>query len=291
MDINYDSWWLEEVKDHYHLFRKAVSLVLLSSFTLISGTSIYNSITGIDGYPAQFLGIFNALMVVLVSSLWYLRTHFHILCLVLAFICLEVLNIFLYLGSISILKEHKLILCIGSTAITLLYQIGFVKNIYVAVLVIIKHTFLWYTSKIFTGEIPSHMPYTLQGHIAVLLYVFMSEYLKRKKSFEKYSITRQLELTKRNLQTILDSFPNGMIVLTKNLEIRYANRKILESFICNQVSLLHILKTEKYIKDRRYFQGINFDCLLINDILQSFQLKNDQESALGLTTRMEYKYE
>jgi hypothetical protein len=81
-----------------------------------------------------------------------------------------------------------------------------------------------------------------------------------------------------------------LIVFDVQLNVKYANRKILEYFDCDQTKIVSVLNNEKYIHDKRHIQGINLDNLLINDIEKSFDLRNEEESDLGLTSKTEFKY-
>ena len=290
MDCNYDTWWLEEVRDHYNLFKITLSVSVLMGSIFIVIAAIIFTINDIEGLPAMFLLIFLPLIIILMGLVWYLGKNYNKKCLVLAYTIVEILNFTLFIGSISSLKEHKVLLCIGSTVLTLLFQLGFIKNLKFAFLVILKHLFLWYTSRLVFGEISSIFPISYQGHIVIIMNLYVSEYLKRKKSFEKFSIRKQLEETKKNLKTVLDCFPNGLIVFDVQLNVKYANRKILEYFDCDQTKIVSVLNNEKYIHDKRHFQGINLDNLLINDIEKSFDLRNEEESDLGLTSKTEFKY-
>ena len=290
MDREHDAWWHEELRDHYNLFKEIGTVVMIFGFVLISIAAAVFLYNGNHVLPSGFLFIFFTFVISFLSLVWFLGTYKNLRCFILAYFFIELGNIALFIGSTTTLKDHKILMYIGSTLFTLLFQLGFIRNSRLASLVILKHLLLWYTSRIFAGEISPIFPMTYHAHLLIILMLYISENLKRKNSFEKFSIRKQLEETKKNLKTVLDCFPNGLIVFDVQLNVKYANRKILEYFDCDQTKIVSVLKNEKYINDKRHFQGINLDNLLINDIEKSFDLRNEEESDLGLTSKTEFKY-
>ena len=134
-----------------------------------------------------------------------------------------------------------------------------------------------------SGEILFHFPTTITGHMSVIVCVIVSEYLKRKNRYEKYQIRKELELTQRNLQTILDSFPDGLVVLNNDLMIVYNNHKILQFMNCGSQNLIKVLKNITYIDNRRNYLGETNNNLLMRDIENSRYFEIGKECILGLS--------
>ena len=109
------------------------------------------------------------------------------------------------------------------------------------------------------------------------------EYLKRKKRYEAYQIRKKLEYTQINLQTILDCFPDGLIVLNNSLSIVYSNHKILKILNCSNESLLNDLKNVSYIDDKRKYSEKADNNLLISDIENRMHIDIGEECILGLS--------
>ena len=283
MDITYDSWWLEEVKDHYQLFKFSAGIIFSLASLLSTSAIVINSSKSVEGIPTKYLLPFLIVLACIFMLMWYLRTHFNKICLGIAFALIECLNIGFCLLTNNTLKDQTPLLCIGSTVLTLLFQIGFVKDLKLAFLISVKHLFLWYTSRILTGDISVHFPLSYTGQIAIIVYIMSSEYIKRKKSYEKYHIIKKLEYTKRNLQTILDNFPDGLIVLNDQLSIIYSNQKILEIMNCNGDNLEKSLKNIAYIDNRRNYLAQTDNNLLISDIENSKYFEIGKECSLGLS--------
>ena len=290
MDLTYDSWWLEEVKEHYRLFKFSASIIF-SMFSLLSISGIIiNSSNNVEGIPTKYLISFIITLASLLALMWYMHTHFNNICLGIAFISIECVNIgFSYISN-KTLKDHTPLLCIGSTVVTLLFQIGFVKSLKFSFLITLKHLFIWYTSRLLFGDISAHFPISYMGHIAITVHIMINEYIKRKKSYEKYHIIKKLELTQRNLKTILDSFPDGLIVLNNDLSIVYSNKKILEFMNCKSECLENILKNIKYIENRRYYFSNTDNDMLINDIEHSKDFEIGKECSLGLSSKFNQMY-
>jgi signal transduction histidine kinase len=287
--MTYEDWWIQESKSTFYFFKIIASLIYSMMISVASvGTLVLNNI---EGVPKAFMLGFFISMTLLVGLIWYLDTNFSRLSLVVGYFTIEVLNISFYLGATKGLKDHQLIFCIGSSIITILFQLGFVSNFKLTLLVTLKHIFLWYTSKIIFKEIPFHFPLSISGPMCVIIYVTVSEYLKRKKSFETFITSKELELAQRNLKTILDCFPDGLIVFNQSLEIQYANYKILEYLQCTAEDLFNILRAQVYISNRRSYEGPNHSNSLMNDIQNCFLMHVGKESPLGLTQALGFIYE
>ena len=142
MNIGYDLWWLEEVREHYKLFKYlssafffVLNLQILFAFTIGSEECF-------EGIPMNSLLIYYIIAGTFVSLLWYMGTDFNEKCLWVAFLNSEFLNICFYLSSYTILIEQKLILCMGSTVHLLVLQMGFIKNLKFAFIMLVKHVFI-----------------------------------------------------------------------------------------------------------------------------------------------------
>ena len=283
MNNGYDSWWLEEVKEHYKLYKHLSTLFLLSITAHIIYAATIGSEKCFENIPFEFTIFYYTVTCLFTILLWYMGTNFNESCLKLAFLKGEFFNFCFCAASYTVAKDQVIILCIASTVHTLAFQLGFIKDLRFAFVILIKHHFAWYTYRIFSGEIPAHFPTTHTGHLSVLICVMVVEFLKRKNRFEAYQIRKKFEYTQRNLQTILDSFPDGLIVLNNSLSIVYKNHKILKILNCCNESLLNSLTSVSYSDDKRNYLRETDSNLLIRDIEKRIHMKAEEECILGLS--------
>ena len=171
MDREHDAWWHEELRDHYNLFKEIGTVVMIFGFVLISIAAAVFLYNGNHVLPSGFLFIFFTFVISFLSLVWFLGTYKNLRCFILAYFFIELGNIALFIGSTTTLKDHKILMYIGSTLFTLLFQLGFIRNSRLASLVILKHLLLWYTSRIFAGEISPIFPMTYHAHLLIILIV------------------------------------------------------------------------------------------------------------------------
>ena len=284
MDLTYDHWWLEEVKEHYKLFKYTVTIIF---FMIVSQSTIlilFSQAHSIEGVRTEYAIMFFFVLGTLIALLWYFGRNIKTISLIVAFLVSEWINVMFCILSHTTLKSHTTVLCIVSTVHIVLFQMGFIKSLKLALIIPLKHIFIWYTHRVISGDIPIHIPATFSAQIAITVYIMVSEYIKRKKNYEKFFIRKKLEYAQRNLQTILDSFPDGLIVFNNQLSIVYSNDKILEFLDCSKSNLLKVLQKVTYMDKRRDYLGQTDNNLLINDVDNSRNLKFGSESSLGLSS-------
>ena len=292
MNLHHESWWLEEVKEHYILFKKAASTVFCVAFSSAAIAMAVNTEGHVQGVSFNSIILFFSCIIPSLLLMWQLRSSFSKYHLFIAFFLIEAINIIFTIASYSNLQEHKVILAMNSTVMTLKYQIGFVKSLSFAFLVVLKQLFIWYFYRIIIGDIPFHVPCSIVLPTAFIIYAMFSEYLKRKKSYERYYTRYKLESTQRNLQTILDCFPDGLIVLNNKIEVKYSNIKILEYLHCSQENLLKVLDSLSSIRGREKKKLDNDNNItLLDDIKFQLLLETGKESSLGLTEHYKNSYE
>ena len=292
MNMHHDSWWLEEVRDHYSLFKFASSTVFSFGFITAVIAIPVNSSYELQETPTNGLLLFFSIIISLIMLMWYIDSSYNNTHLLLAFIIIELINIMFTLSLCPSLKEHQVILAMISTIITVKYQLGFIQNLNYAFLVIVKHTFMWYLYRVYTREMIFNFPWSIILPVTLAIFVMLSEVLKRQKSYERFHTRHKLESTQRNLQTILDCFPDGLIVLNKDIEIKYSNFKILEYLNCPQDSVLTCLNKNSSIREQENKIIDNSRKIsLLENIKNHLSLEIGQESSLGLTEISDKSYE
>ena len=180
MEDQYEDWWLKEVKDHYQLFKLAISAMLaIAACSCIISYTIF-SVQGIQGVSTTLLFLFLIGVTGIVSLVWYLDHHFSKVSIMVALFSIEFMSTIYILRAFSTLQDHKMMICILTTSSALLIQMGFIKNTKLALLIPVKNLFMWYTLHIINGDIHPHFPLTYMGHAGAILHALIYEALRRK---------------------------------------------------------------------------------------------------------------
>ncbi|CAG9333658.1 unnamed protein product [Blepharisma stoltei] len=147
--------------------------------------------------------------------------------------------------------------------------------------------------KIICGILYLASIYTISTEFQVLfifqsmtIYIYI-EFKRRKKSFESYAYIKKLEFIKKRLEIILHAFPEGLLVLSRDLHIEYINMRFCNLLNCDEQGALKILSNLEYDSDKKFFNNLTESNLLIDDIKECFNLMPNQEKILGIA---QYSY-
>ncbi|CAG9333268.1 unnamed protein product [Blepharisma stoltei] len=273
-------WWAEEVNEKYSILRFFVyrniniCIFLLLIFALCAPNSLNLLVQALP------IMIFQILFCFLVN---YFDTKDENKKALFAIIYSESCCIGLFWLSYNHLKDH-VILCEMFYAILMMaFEIPLIQTHWVRYAVTIKHAFMWHYINYFNGNIT--FDYSITPHIPTVLCLFMYNHMTNMRSeisYERFLNREGKSKVKRRLSIIVNAFPDGIFILSENLEIVYTNDNLLSLLHCDDQHLMEVISSITYYEGKKYSNFSNSN-LLIEDLKEIFNQNISNGFMLGIS--------
>ncbi|CAG9310162.1 unnamed protein product [Blepharisma stoltei] len=273
-----DLWWEQEVENYYKLLERftlfsTLISVLFWTLSLIYNFEYYSS----PGWICVLVtGTFSSTIVKIFSTK---RAKCKSLVL-LSYS--EVLNFLLsYIANFMKDDQSQLIETIAFLVV-FSFQLTITQSKLLFNILLLKFMYVWYINDIFFEDEQTRIFYCC--HMIFVIICFLNIIYSHSKDIacEKFSYRSELETSKNRLNTIKESFSDGIIILSQDITIEFFNPRALQLLSTSSENLIETLKSAHYIENRKASNFIPTNNL-IDDI--SYLLNNTQQSEiiLGVT--------
>jgi len=275
-----DTWWNEEVNEQFEFMQSVATkpYILVSAFRFLLG------IFGILQMPCPVQFLLLVLSVGMVSVFEKTKNVNPTYKAWVAIIFAEVLGNFIWVVSVTILDKHQVPLCMLTCACMLLHQFKFVRSPVWLLVLTGKYVFQWYYFHLILGSVPlpdDILPYT--SSILFVLILSKHEVKRRSNSFERFEYLNELESTKKSLSTLLDCFPNGILIIDHYKSLLLYNNGTKDLLNCSSdEEIVKTLSTMTYAPERKIHFQLRQETSFQEDVHECFGLQLNQETNLGI---------
>ncbi|CAG9314108.1 unnamed protein product [Blepharisma stoltei] len=276
-----DRWWIQEIESSFNGLKIIIT-------TIISVSAIIRLIYMIATWTFfnEIMSISYIFWVIALFITWKTQLS-HKSKIIVALITTEALDIDLMLWAHYTKADSPFIIL--STYMILVIQTQYIRSSLLVFFIGVKHIIQWYYLPIFLGLIKD--TYDLKPYIVILgilLVNYKNRFHERSLEYERFAYKTQLEETKQKFFVVLQTFPDGLIVMLNDSKIELTNEKIPELLNCQQDKILETISSLLYYEPENSSLGNHF---LIDDIQNSFDLDMEQEISLGIVIICNICYE
>ncbi|CAG9314372.1 unnamed protein product [Blepharisma stoltei] len=279
-------WWDAELNDMYGLlYSFSISFALFS----IASRLLYYILIGNDFSMFQ---------------LWYLPFHFIVILLIkryqfkdsdskaaIAVIVAEIYNIAYIFTNITS-QEHFGILHSFSILLLTNLELPMIRSKIVFNLAILKHIYIWFFHPlILARKSISLTMLQFNSLFAIILICNAASIYRKKISFDKYILMKEINSSKERFEIITQAFSDGIIIISEDQKnIEFFNSNILSLLQCNSDNIYPELMKCQYLPNRKVseFTSSNY---LIDDVNHIYNNPAESEITLGITLSNEINLE
>lgn len=264
-------WWDEIFDDSYERFTvayTAIACILLSIRILIS-IALSIDLVFTTPYLQMTLILFG-----LCAAMYAFKKKSRNTKKIILYFLVELFNILLKVLSYNFFQKDSTILCLTSTLVTLFYQSNIFESTWPHAFIAIKHLTLWYlidtnllVSKNFTS------PLGIQIFVVVLWVTFESQ--KRTWLGKLFSSRQNEKEVLHQFSDILRVFPDGLMIVNKNFEVKFMNETFSRVLGDNKDSLCKALGEAKLVdSDTSILELVKTNGFLSNIVIKSLGITN-----------------
>lgn len=211
-------WWNSSFTTSYDTFIKSFRLILVISFCMRMLTTILYSYEKAFGDGELFK--FMLMLTINILALFFRNFDNKIKKLVM-YSLVEMLNVGLRFHSLETDKSEAILFCLESTLFTLLLQSNIFQSMTINFLIALKHLFLWFIIDE-NINIPKNVT-SLMISLVILGIWSLFEKDKRSNLLETFLAKKAERKTLKELSNLIQIFPQGLLILTKDFNVHYQN--------------------------------------------------------------------
>ena len=227
-------WWNKYFLSSYQRFCTTFRFIVLISFSIRTIIAlVYSFDSAFGGEELQKFSI----VLLIYMFLEKLKSFDVNLRKLIMYFLIEILNIALRITSLKESKQDSNLLCLESTLVTLLFQSNAFESMNINFIISIKHVGLWY----FVNEDFS-LPTSVTSYmvcIVILLIWYLFERDKRQFLKTTHKAQNKEAKTVQELSTLIQIFPQGLIILDKDFRVQFKN-DLIDFIIKDQDALMFL---------------------------------------------------
>ena len=233
-------WWKESFSHTYTTFHIVFCRILLAVTVLRIILCIVFSNPQVFSFPDQQIVLFILFIAFMLRYSENLSPNIKRLHL---FFVLEFINILYVIASETTYKSQQRLLLLESTTLTLLVQANIFESIYASFLIMVKHIVYWFVvNNLIAGE-HNYLPITIGMSAAVCTLWVVFEKSRKRDLSENYAAKETVKKKHNQIIEILRLFSDGLLIIDKDINIKYNNEKILGILAANSENIHEKLRS------------------------------------------------
>ncbi|CAG9323522.1 unnamed protein product [Blepharisma stoltei] len=194
----------------------------------------------------------------------------------------ETLNFLFRYEAKFIQEDQKQLLETIAFLVVLLFQLALVRNKLYFNILLLKYMYIWFVSDLFIRNEQDVSFYYCQLMIIIICFINVLHSHSLKISFERFISRNELETSKNRLNTIKESFSDGIIIISQDLKIQFYNPRVLQILATTPDNLFNTVSSAHYIENRKVSNFIPTNELIV-DISYLLNNSEQNEIVLGIT--------
>ncbi|CAG9330288.1 unnamed protein product [Blepharisma stoltei] len=275
-----EEWWDEEISQKFSILHFFVRRNIAICMLIIPIFAIYDLNSLSLWLQILIVMLFQAISCILAD---YINTNDTSKKALFAVFYSEFCCFGLFYLSYNQMRAHAALFEMFCAILMMSFEIPLIRCSWIKYIVAIKHVFIWHYIGYFRDSIAydGNMIPLFFAVICVFMYNYMTN-MRSKSSIERFLNRKGKSKAKMRLSVIVNAFPDGIFIISDNLEIMYTNDNLLKLLDCESEELIRIISEITYCDGKKYSTLSNSN-LLIEDLQAIFRQNDRNEFMLGIS--------